>query len=598
MSEGTWKLWDDAASIDDASRGWISVAKALDGVTESFLGGSKDVVADWEGQTAESYEGHRKTLLTDLDTARELADKASAAMARIAGTVRIAQGHLDQSWATVAHIPHQGSPSGDIRFEPDTPEDSKLVTDAIARASEIRTGLDRDLGADRQVLVDTTAAWQGLSTSMAAIAESGQDPFHLPADVDSVGMINVDGKTYINTGSGDDVVTVGINPLTGKQVVTVNGQMYEVPPGNEIVIRAGEGNDEINVPRGTNVNLSLLGGRGDDRLNGGSGSDRILGGQGRDHIFAGDGDDRVSGGTDRDYIDTQGGNDLATGAGGDDTVYGMAGNDRISGGRGQDYLEGADGDDLLVGGDGNDILSGGDDNDRIHGGAGDDVTYAGRGTDTTYGGSGEDKAHGESGDTDEDVEQHVTVQITEVPEWIKIEGSPEFVARTRADLEMLAASPTGQQMLAALDRRHDDSGVFGIGQENLTIREYVGDTPNSSASDGKMGGNEIKYMPDIDTMNTGNRYPQTPVDGPPVAVLYHEMAHVYDYMHDTLEPGEYHGDDPENQGTNNREREAAGLPVDHDNDPSTPEQIDPDHPYVYTENGLRDEMGAPHRDHY
>ena len=72
-----------------------------------------------------------------------------------------------------------------------------------------------------------------------------------------------------------------------EQVVTVNGQMYDVPPGNEIVIRAGEGND------------------------------------------------RVSGGTDRDYIDAQGGNDLATGAGGDDTVYGMAGNDRISGGRGQ-----------------------------------------------------------------------------------------------------------------------------------------------------------------------------------------------------------------------------------------------------------------------
>ena len=598
MSEGTWKLWDDASSIDDASRGWTSIAKALDGVTEAFISGSKDVVADWEGQTAESYEGHRKTLLTDLDNARDLADKAASATARIAGTVRIAQGHLDQSWATVAHIPHQGSPSGDIRFEPESPEDSKLVTDAIARASEIRTGLDRDLNADRQVLVDTTAAWQGLSTSMAAIAESGQDPFHLPADVDSVGMINVDGKTYINTGSGDDVVTVGINPLTGKQVVTVNGQMYDVPPGNEIVIRAGEGNDEINVPQGTNVNLSLLGGRGDDRLNGGSGSDRILGGQGRDHVFAGDGDDRVSGGTDRDYIDAQGGNDLATGAGGDDTVYGMAGNDRISGGRGQDYLEGADGDDLLVGGDGNDIASGGDDNDRIHGGAGDDVTYAGRGTDTTYGGSGDDKAHSESGDTDEDVEQHVTVQITEVPEWIKIEGSPEFVARTRADLEMLAASPTGQQMLASLDRRHDDSGVFGIGQENLTIREYVGDTPNSSASNGPMGGNEIEYMPDIDTMNTGNRAPQTPVDGPPVAVLYHEMAHVYDYMHDTLEPGEYHGDDPENQGTNNREREAAGLPVDHDNDPSTPEQIDPDHPYVYTENGLRDEMGAPHRDHY
>ena len=594
MSEGTWKLWDDAASIDEASRGWASVAKALDGVTESFISGSKDVVADWEGRTAESYEAHRKTLLTDLDKARELADKGSAAMARIAGTVRIAQGHLDQSWATVAHIPHQGSPSGDIRFQPETPEDSKLVTDAIARAYEIRTGLDRDLDADRQVLVDTTAAWQALSTSMAAIAESGQDPFHVPADVDSVGMINVDGKTYINTGSGDDVVTVGINPLTGKQVVTVNGQMYEVPPGNEIVIRAGEGNDEINVPQGTNVSLSLLGGRGQDKLHGGAGEDRILGGQDGDKIFAGEGNDQVSGGTGRDYIDGQGGHDLATGAGGDDTVYGLGGNDRLAGGSGRDYLEGADGDDVLVGGDDADILSGGDDNDRIHGGAGGDVTYAGRGSDTTYAGSGDDTSNDESGDSN-DSEHHVTVEIKEVPDWIKIEGSPEFVARTRADLEMLAASPTGQQMLANFQKNHDDSGFLGMGKEGLTITEYVED--NNKAYDGPFGGNRIEYNPSRD-VSTGDR--------PPVVGLYHEMAHVYDYMNGTFEDDVYNGDDAVDRNSTGDpdndikvgERQAVGLPIDHDDDPNTPEIVDPDHPSAYTENGLREEFHWDPREHY
>lgn len=594
MSEGTWKLWDDASSIDDASRGWTSIAKALDSVTESFISGSKDVVADWEGQTAESYEGHRKTLLTDLDKARDLADKAASATARIAGTVRIAQGHLDQSWATVAHIPHQGSPSGDIRFEPETPEDSKLVSDAIARASEIRTGLDRDLNADRQVLVDTTAAWRGLSTSMAAIAESGQDPFHLPADVDSVGMITVDGKTYINTGSGDDVVTVGINPLTGRQVVTVNGQMYDVPPGNEIVIRAGEGNDEINVPQGTNVNLSLLGGRGQDKLHGGAGEDRILGGQDGDKIFAGEGNDQVSGGTGRDYIDGQGGNDLATGAGGDDTVYGLGGNDRLAGGSGRDYLEGADGDDVLVGGADADILSGGDDNDRIHGGAGGDVTYAGRGNDTTYGGSGEDTSNDESGDNG-DSENHVTVEIKEVPDWIKIEGSPEFVARTRADLEMLAASPTGQQMLANFQENHDDSGFLGMGKEGLTITEFVGD--NNKAFDGPLGGNRIEYNPSRD-VSTGDR--------PPVVGLYHEMAHVYDYMNGTFEDDVYDGDDGVDRNNSGDpeddikvgERQAVGLPIDHDDNPDTPEIVDPDHPSVYTENGLREEFHWDPREHY
>ncbi len=83
-----------------------------------------------------------------------------------------------------------------------------------------------------------------------------------------------------------------------------------------------------------------------------------------------------------------------------------------------------------------------------------------------------------------------------------------------------------------------------------------------------------------------------------MVVLYHELAHVYDYSNDTIMDGEYHGDDPHNQGTNNRERQATGLPVDHDHDPSTPEVIDPDHPYELTENGLREELGIEHRDHY
>ena len=76
------------------------------------------------------------------------------------------------------------------------------------------------------------------------------------------------------------------------------------------------------------------------------------------------------------------------------------------------------------------------------------------------------------------------------------------------------------------------------------------------------------------------------------------MAHVYDYMNDTLADGTYQGEDQYDVGDNNRERVAAGLPIDHDDDPDTPERIDPRHPYVYTENGLREEMGAPHRDHY
>ena len=42
-----------------------------------------------------------------------------------------------------------------------------------------------------------------------------------------------------------------------------------------------------------------------------------------------------------------------------------------------------------------------------------------------------------------------------------------------------------------------------------------------------------------------------------------------------------------------RERVAVGLPIDDDGDPTTPERLDPRHPYPLTENALRDELGVP-----
>jgi hypothetical protein len=59
------------------------------------------------------------------------------------------------------------------------------------------------------------------------------------------------------------------------------------------------------------------------------------------------------------------------------------------------------------------------------------------------------------------------------------------------------------------------------------------------------------------------------------------------------------GTTPEPSGpVNTRERQAVGLPVDHDGDPNTPPIVDPDHPIEYTENGLRRELGLPDRATY
>lgn len=68
--------------------------------------------------------------------------------------------------------------------------------------------------------------------------------------------------------------------------------------------------------------------------------------------------------------------------------------------------------------------------------------------------------------------------------------------------------------------------------------------------------------------------------------------------HDPYDPDRITGPDGTLVDTPNDERAAVGLPIDHDANPATPRQIDPNHPYELTENALRDELGLPRRRRY
>ena len=588
MPEGIFDLHEEAARLDTASTAWADLASGIttasDGV-DTAARTARD--AGWEGETAESYDAHRKSLVTDLDTAAGLAESLASTLSAAAGSVRICQGRLDQEWAKVASLTRIPIPTGGFYFQTEDEEERRQANEAIANAQAHRDELDATLATDTSALDEAARSWAALTSTWAPVADGTRPGFDgVPREGDDVGVITDGDRTIVNTGSGDDDVRVEIDPKTGERVVTVNGQSYAVPDGQELVIRTGGGTDRIDVPEGTDVDVTVIGGEGNDTIVARGGDDTVLGMDGEDKIDAGGGADRVSGGADADYLDGQGGDDVVVGGSGRDTLYGMDGDDVLAGGEGQDYLEGAEGDDRLDGGEGDDILSGGKGDDTIQGGAGDDVSYSGRGEDTTYAGSGDDTSHVEAGDASYDTEKRVTVEIPDTGAFIKVEGSPDFVARVQADLEMLRGSPTGQQMLENMQENHDNSGFVGFNKETLTIREYP--TPDNSTASQSGNSNTIEYSTHFNTL----------YDGPPSAVLYHEMAHVYDYMNDTLADGTYQGEDQYDVGDNNRERVAAGLPIDHDDDPDTPERIDPRHPYVYTENGLREEMGAPHRDHY
>ncbi|MBL0747032.1 M91 family zinc metallopeptidase [Nocardioides baculatus] len=582
MSAGLWDLAARPEALDAAAHAWLDMGEKVDEAATSVNNKASGVLGTWEGESATSYDAHRRKLVTSIDEATNSAARVSTALQRAAGSIRKAQSDLDSSWASVADIPSTGG-GATVTFQPRDDAESARVQAAIDRANEVRSRLDVELAEDAAALTEATELWNTTAGEWASVADGTTDGFSVPAGSSDVGFIVVGNQVIVNGSSGDDDITVSVDPATGVQTVTVNGVSYEVPKGQEVVIRGGDGNDTITVPRGGGISFTLIGSGGTDNITGGDGNDTLLGLDGDDNIDAGTGDDRATGGAGHDYLNGQGGNDRIFGGEGRDTLYGLGGADVLSGGAEQDYLEGGTGNDTLSGGHGNDILSGGDGDDTLRGGSGDDVSYAGRGNDTTQGGTGSDTANGEAGDTNEGVESTVTIEIPDGLAGIQIEGSPEFVERVQADLQMLASSPEGQQMIANLQQHIAD------GPDTLTIREYYNpaDPDNSTASsDGT--NSEINYNTRLDDFR----------GAPPIVVLYHEFAHVYDYMNDTFEADPYNGDDTTDHGIKTGERQATGLPIDHDDDPSTPEVIDPDHDFGLTENGLRDEMGLPNRDHY
>ena len=131
-----------------------------------------------------------------------------------------------------------------------------------------------------------------------------------------------------------------------------------------------------------------------------------------------------------------------------------------------------------------------------------------------------------------------------------------------------------------------------MNKDTLTIREYHSETDpyNSKARSDGHGNSEIEYMPRI-------RHHRR---RPPSAVLYHEMAHVYDYMNGTFIRDEYVGDDPRTPTATSRSGSARprGSPSITTTIRTPRSRSTPTTRSSYTENGLRDEMGLPNRDHY
>lgn len=531
MTAGLWLLGHDAASLERAAVTWLDAATTL-GVAGDRVGtASRSALgAGWEGASADGYAAHRSLLVADADEAAGLAEQAAEVLLATAGSVRAAQSALDA-----------------------------LAEHEVEEADGIRRRLDGTLEADAVRIADLCQQWAALSARWEAAA-TGAPSFPGAADRGGTGILLVDGVAMISTGWGDSCVAVTVDDDTGEVLVDVDGTMHRFPPGTQVEVVAGSGDDGVVVGTDVPSGVTVLGGQGVDTIQGGDGADVLVGGYGSDVVTGGGGMDAVFGGAGQDYLDGQAGGDLVDGGAGSDTLYGLAGQDTVAGGEGDDYLGGGSGDDQLVGGAGSDVVAAGGGGDVASGGADADVLYAGAGGDEVVGGSGHDAAH-----------TGPVADLSALEDHLDIQGPPEFVERVRADLELLAASPRGQELLEGIM-----SGLEDDGDASIVIRPSTGADPDEAFLDasGAAGADYVLgYEPTYDDLRGYT---------PPVVVLGHELAHLWDHVN----------------GHDGGELTATGLPVDHDHDPQTPAVIDPGHPFAVTENGLRDEMGLPEREDY
>ncbi len=123
-------------------------------------------------------------------------------------------------------------------------------------------------------------------------------------------MTKTGDKVVIETTKKDDKIGVPQDAKTGDVTVEVNGktQTFSGKDKDNLVIRAGEGNDTVTVGKGVTVKLTIEGGDGDDTISGGKGKDILSGGIGDDTLKGGDGDDVIYAGQGKDKLYGEKGN--------------------------------------------------------------------------------------------------------------------------------------------------------------------------------------------------------------------------------------------------------------------------------------------------
>jgi Ca2+-binding RTX toxin-like protein len=194
----------------------------------------------------------------------------------------------------------------------------------------------------------------------------------------AVRCTRVDGGVRVHAGDGDDRI----------EALEVSGR-YSGDDGADVIVARGVvlGGPENDRLTGVGIDARVAGEAGDDALSAIDAPVPLPAGTENDvELFGGDGDDNIRGGTGMATIYGGDGNDTVRGARGESAIYGGAGDDDL---RGADYIKGEAGNDRILGTTGRDRLRGGPGADVISGGAGSDDLRGDHGPDRISAADGE-----------------------------------------------------------------------------------------------------------------------------------------------------------------------------------------------------------------
>ncbi|MGL6235364.1 MAG: M91 family zinc metallopeptidase [Segniliparus sp.] len=610
--------WDIAAGHSLAQ----AAARRADGLSThgAAMRERRPALRAWTGSGAEAAGEALDRNQAHTDSARHAAAALAAALGRIVdgrSQLKAEISNIVEDGArmrfTIADDGTVGDFYGPSGLWTELPEDERALY--LRLKSELPARIAHAV-AQGDVLDDEASAALAHAAGLTAPTASGPGQAQVEDLGDGV-VVTSDqsqGMVFVNTGDGDSAIDVA-QDAQGRVTITVNGQSRTLSgrQAKSIEIDSGRGNDTITVSPDVTVRLRLVDAGGNNTID-----EKASGGA---YIQTGDGDNTVSLGDGHNY------------------VYLGAGANRVTGTTGADYVNGGTGKNTINAGSGPSVLYGGTGRSTINAGTGASTIYTGSGDITVNNQGGQDAVYAQAGShinadpNGAGKNTVVTVATTNIPDSIAVSGTPEFRERVLADLQLLASSPAGQHMLAGLGNSGHtldisngeswNSADHGKPVRNNSFTwmsddngDYLAKDPKTEFADPKAGAHGqghnaiVAFDPTLTALGDpaqGAR--QDYHETPPTVVLFHELAHAYDFANGTMAPGYYGPNgtdrvDGQLVGAStylrNAEREAVGLPFNWDGESSTPETYIPDsvHPHDLTENGLREEMGLPDRQHY